>query len=180
VGKHVFGAEDHDANITSNPVLRVQEEAVSIWCPEGEDLKPFVRCFVSIGIGSLSKIQFHGDSTVASSSYYAKQAKTIRVDQSIADLFRKRWVSNDDVEKTYFRFDVDGNFGNLGLDVRRSRFNVERATGDYLMHPERQSQLEACVRKLQLDQDTPIIFSQTIEKISYDRASTGILDSPVL
>jgi hypothetical protein len=180
LGKHVFGAEDHDANITSNPVLRVQEEAVSLWCPEGGDLKPFVRCFVSIGVGFKIEIRSHGGNTEESSYNYATQAKTIRDNQSIADRFSKRWVSNDDVEKTYFRFDVDGDFGHLRLDEWRSMFDVRMATEKYLTRPERQSQLQACVRKLQLDQDTPILSSQTMEKISHDLASKRVSDFPFL
>jgi predicted acylesterase/phospholipase RssA len=36
----------------NNPVDKVEGEASNIWCSETADLKPLVKCFISIGTGS--------------------------------------------------------------------------------------------------------------------------------
>src|SRR6266536_5622186 len=33
----------------NNPVVEMEEEASKIWCPDTADLKPLVKCFISIG-----------------------------------------------------------------------------------------------------------------------------------
>ncbi|KAI9146757.1 putative Pfs, NB-ARC and TPR domain protein (JCVI) [Paramyrothecium foliicola] len=42
----------------NNPVDEVEGEAASIWCPDGDDLKPLVKCFISIGTGNPGKRPF--------------------------------------------------------------------------------------------------------------------------
>jgi hypothetical protein len=39
-------------------VDEVEGEASNVWCPETGNLKPLVKCFISIGTGNLGKKQF--------------------------------------------------------------------------------------------------------------------------
>jgi hypothetical protein len=39
----------------NNLVDEVEREALNIWCSETGDLKPLVKCFISIGIGNPGK-----------------------------------------------------------------------------------------------------------------------------
>lgn len=39
----------------NNPVEEVEGEAANIWCSKTGDLKPLVKCFISIGTGSPGK-----------------------------------------------------------------------------------------------------------------------------
>lgn len=56
----------------NNPVDEVEGEASSIWCFETGDLKPLVKCFISIGTGHPGKkpiddsiFKFFGQTLVA-------------------------------------------------------------------------------------------------------------------
>lgn len=42
----------------NNLVDEVEGEASNVWCPETGNLKPLVKCFISIGTGNLGKKQF--------------------------------------------------------------------------------------------------------------------------
>jgi predicted acylesterase/phospholipase RssA len=42
----------------NNPVDEVEGEASSVWCSETGDLKPLVKCFISIGTGNPGKMAF--------------------------------------------------------------------------------------------------------------------------
>lgn len=45
----------------NNPVDEVEGEASDIWCPETGDLKPLVKCFISIGTGNPGKKAMEGN-----------------------------------------------------------------------------------------------------------------------
>ncbi|KAH9220074.1 hypothetical protein DL95DRAFT_404095 [Leptodontidium sp. 2 PMI_412] len=49
IGNRKFADGGFGAN---NPVSEVEGEAANIWCPESRDLKPLVKCFLSIGTGN--------------------------------------------------------------------------------------------------------------------------------
>jgi predicted acylesterase/phospholipase RssA len=49
IGSRTFADGGLGAN---NPVDEIEGEAANIWCPESADLKPLVKCFISIGTGN--------------------------------------------------------------------------------------------------------------------------------
>jgi predicted acylesterase/phospholipase RssA len=86
----------------NSPVDEVENEARGIWCPSRGDLKPVVKCFVSVGTGYPGKKpiedkfwKFFGGSLVALT------AET----EATARIFIDRWRSHYD-ERRYFRLNV--------------------------------------------------------------------------
>ena len=55
IGDRTFADGGLGAN---NPVDEVEGEASNVWCSETGDLKPLVKCFISIGTGNPSKTAF--------------------------------------------------------------------------------------------------------------------------
>jgi len=52
IGAHRFADGSLGAN---NPIDKVEGEALNIWCAKTGDLKPLVKCFISIGTGNPGK-----------------------------------------------------------------------------------------------------------------------------
>jgi hypothetical protein len=84
-------------------VDEVEGEASNVWCSETGDLKPLVKCFVSIGTGNPGKKAFE-DSIIKflSETVVDIATKTENTEKK----FIARWAKHFD-EKRYFRFNVD-------------------------------------------------------------------------
>ncbi|RFU27453.1 hypothetical protein B7463_g8883, partial [Scytalidium lignicola] len=115
---------------SNNPVDEVEGEAANIWCSETGDLKPLVKCFISIGTGNPGKkafknsiIQFLGQTVVQIATETENTEKK----------FIARWAKHFD-EKRYFRFNVEQGLQDIGLDEYKKKGAIEGATRGYLDH----------------------------------------------
>jgi predicted acylesterase/phospholipase RssA len=100
IGDRTFADGGLGAN---NPVDEVEGEASNIWCSETRDLKPLVKCFISIGIGNPGKKVFE-DSMIKFLSQTMVEIATET--ENTERRFIARWAGHFD-EKRYFRFSVD-------------------------------------------------------------------------
>ena len=101
---------------TNNPVEEVEAEATRLWCPTTGDLKPLVRCLVSIGTGKPGIKPFE-NSVI---KFLAQTLKEIATEtQKTERRFSARWAKHLE-GKRYFRFNVDQGLQNIGLtNIRR-------------------------------------------------------------
>jgi hypothetical protein len=87
----------------NNPVDEVEGEASNIWCSETGDLKPLVKCFISIGTGNPGKKAFE-DSVI---KFLGQTVVEIATEtENTEKRFITRWAKHFD-EKRYFRFNVE-------------------------------------------------------------------------
>ena len=138
----------------NNPVQEVEDEASNIWCSETGDLKPLVRCFVTIGTGKPSMKPFED-------SLYGFLTKTV-VDiatetEKTEAISISRWRGHFD-ERRYFRFNVDNGLQDVGLDEYNRKGLIKSVTQAYLTHQDRRFQIRDCVRQLVSKQGAYTIF----------------------
>jgi predicted acylesterase/phospholipase RssA len=109
---------------SNNPVDEVEGEASNIWCSETGDLKPLVKCFISIGTGNPGKKKFK-KSMVKFLSETVVQIATET--ENTEKKFIARWAKHFD-EKRYFRFNVEHSAGNIVIvSYRRCRYDDDDA-----------------------------------------------------
>ncbi|PGH27747.1 hypothetical protein AJ80_00535 [Polytolypa hystricis UAMH7299] len=87
----------------NNPVNEVEGEASNIWCPDTGDLKPLVKCFISIGTGNPGIKPFK-DSLFGLLSKTMVEIAT-ETENTEAE-FIARWRGHYDANR-YFRFNVE-------------------------------------------------------------------------
>lgn len=141
IGNRSFADGGLGAN---NPVEEVEGEASNIWCPTTRDLKPLVKCFISIGTGSPSKKAF-------------KESMVKFLSETVVDIatqtdntekkFIARWAKQFD-EKRYFRFNVLNGLQNVGLHEYKMAGTIESATEDYLTHVAQKFRVGDCIHNL--------------------------------
>ncbi|CAH0028350.1 unnamed protein product [Clonostachys rhizophaga] len=136
----------------NNPVQEVEGEASSIWCPETGNLKPLVKCFISIGTGSPGKKAFDdGMFKFLSQTVVEIATETENTERN----FIQKYAGHFD-EKRYFRFNVEQGLQNIGLDEYGKKGAIEAATQGYITHKERYFKLRDCVKNLSLKQSVYI------------------------
>lgn len=132
----------------NNPVDEVEGEASDIWCPKTGNLKPLVKCFVSIGTGKpgvkaveekMPKFFFRTVIDLATQTEYTER--------KFIDKWRQHFK-----EGRYFRFNVDQGLQNVGLAEYREQGAIEAATYSYLDHQTQLDRLRTCVQNLKLKQ----------------------------
>ncbi|KAI4599644.1 hypothetical protein KJ359_001741 [Pestalotiopsis sp. 9143b] len=117
----------------NNPVDEVEGEASNIWCPDGNDLKPLVKCFISIGTGNPGKRSFEE----GMADYLAQTVVQIATETEATETkFIARWMKHFD-EKRYFRLNVDQGLQDIGLVEYEKEGAIEAATDSYLGHADR-------------------------------------------
>ena len=136
----------------NNPVVEVEGEAANIWSPGKGDLKPLVKCFVSIGTGHPGKKALE-DNIVKflSKSLVAIATETEETERK----FVARWAKHYN-EKRYFRFNVDQGLQDVGLAEYKEQGTMEAVTDEYLRHQVRKFQVGDCVQNLQQKQSVYI------------------------
>jgi predicted acylesterase/phospholipase RssA len=149
IGDRTFADGGLGAN---NPVDEVEGEASNIWCPETRDLKPLVKCFISIGTGNPGKKAFE-DSMIKFLSQTVVEIATET--ENTERKFIARWAEHFD-EKRYFRFNVDQGLQNIGLDEYKKKGAMEAATEGHLTHVAQKFRVRDCVRNLRLKQSVYI------------------------
>jgi hypothetical protein len=137
---------------SNNPVDEVEGEAANIWCPETGDLKPLVKCFISIGTGNPGKKAFE-DSLIKFLSQTVVQIATET--ENTEKKFIARWAKHFD-EKRYYRFNVEQGLQEIGLDEYKKKGAIEAATEAYLTHIAQKFRIRDCIQNLRLKQSVYI------------------------
>jgi hypothetical protein len=136
----------------NNPVDEVEGEAANIWCSETGDLKPLVKCFVSIGTGNPGKKAFK-DSMIKFLSQTVVRIATET--ENTEKKFIARWAKHFD-EGRYFRFSVDQGLQDIKLDEYKKKGAIEAATEGYLAHMAQKFRVRDCIQNLRLKQSVYI------------------------
>ncbi|KAI9923368.1 hypothetical protein MW887_009938 [Aspergillus wentii] len=133
----------------NNPVDEVEGEASDIWCPETGDLKPLVKCFVSIGTGNPGKKAME-DNLLKFMSKTLPELTT-QTEQT-EKRFIAKWRQHYD-GKRYFRFNVEQGLQEVGLAEYQEQGLIEAATEGYLDHQAVVFQVRNCIRNLESKQN---------------------------
>ena len=128
----------------NNPVDEVEGEASNIWCSGTGDLKPLVKCFISIGTGNPGKKAIEDNMIKFLSGTLVGIATET---ENTADKFIARWRQHFD-EKRYFRFNVHQGLQGVGLAEYQEQGIIEAATEEYLRHTEQKFRVRDCVLNL--------------------------------
>ncbi|KAF1948916.1 hypothetical protein CC80DRAFT_497906 [Byssothecium circinans] len=131
-----------------NPVDEVEGEAANIWSPGTGDLKPLVKCFVSIGSGHRGKKALK-DSMLG---FLSKTLVGIATETEETERkFIARWAKHYD-EKRFFRFNVDQGLQDVGLAKHKEQGRMEAVTDEYLRHQDLKFRVRDCVLNLEQKQ----------------------------
>lgn len=130
----------------NNPVEEVESEASNIWCPETGELKPLVKCFISIGTGHPGNQPFEDRkmNILGLTSEYI-----VRYTENTERRFISRWKRHFD-EKRYFRFNFEKGMQEIGFEDYRKNGLMEALTEKYLMHTEQGVRIRDCIQNLRL------------------------------
>lgn len=136
----------------NNPVDEVEGEASNIWCSETGDIKPLVKCFISIGTGN------PGIKTIEDNmlKFLSRTLVDLATDtESTERKFIAKWRQHYD-EKRYFRFNVEQGLQGLGLAEYKEQGTIESATDSYLSHQAQRFRVRDCVLNLRQKQSVYI------------------------
>ncbi|KAJ6042987.1 FabD/lysophospholipase-like protein [Penicillium canescens] len=132
----------------NNPVDEVEDEASDIWCEDTGDLKPLVKCFISIGTGHPGKKAMEDNLLkFVSKTLPALVTQTEHTEKR----FIARWRQHYD-SKRYFRFNVDQGLQDVGLAEYQEQGLIESATEGYLDHQAVAFRVRDCVENLKSKQ----------------------------
>ena len=149
IGDRTFADGAFGAN---NPVDEVEGEASNIWCSETGNLKPLVKCFISIGTGNPGKKAFE-DSMI---KFLSQTMVSIATEtENTEKKFIARWAKHFD-DSRYFRFNVDQGLQNIGLNEHEKKGTIQAATEGYLIHMAQKFRIRDCIRNLRLKQSVYI------------------------
>jgi len=127
----------------------VEGEAANIWCSETGDLKPLVKCFISIGTGNPGKKAFE-DNII---KFLGQTVVEIATEtENTERRFIVRWAKHFD-EKRYYRFNVEQGLQSIGLDEYKKQGAMEAATESYLTHMAQKFRVRDCIQNLRLKQN---------------------------
>ncbi|RSM18258.1 hypothetical protein CDV31_002984 [Fusarium ambrosium] len=132
----------------NNPVDEVVGEARYILGHEADELKPLVKCFISIGTGnpgikSISDnfLQFISTTLVSLSTNTEATAKR----------FALAWRDPSQAHR-YFRFNVEQGLQDIDLSEYKESGKIKTVTQEYLEHADREDLVEQCVKNLKTKQ----------------------------
>jgi predicted acylesterase/phospholipase RssA len=141
----------------NNPINEVEGEASNIWCSETGDLKPLVKCFISIGTGSPGKEAFKDSMTKPLVKTLVEIATET---ENTAMRFKARWAYGFS-ENRYFRFSVDQGLQSIGLYEYNQMGLIEAATAQYLNRTVQMFRIRDCIRNLILKHSVYIADATT-------------------
>lgn len=149
IGERTFADGGFGAN---NPVDEVEGEAANVWCSETGDLKPLVKCFISIGTGNPGKKAFE-DSIP---KFLIETVVQIATETEATEKkFIARWAKHFD-ENRYFRFNVEQGLQNIGLEEYKKNGPIEAASEGYLTHVTQKLRVRDCIQNLRLKESVYI------------------------
>ena len=132
----------------NNPVDEVEGEASNIWCPETGDLKPLVKCFISIGTGNPGKKAMQDNLF----KFMSKTLPELTTEtEQTEKKFIAKWRQHYD-SKRYYRFNVDQGLQDVGLAEYQEQGRIEAATEGYLDHQAVRFQVRDCIQNLESKQ----------------------------
>ena len=150
IGNRMFADGGLGAN---NPVWEVEGEAADIWCSDSGDLKPLVKCFVSIGTGNPGIEAFEEGIF----KFLGQTVVDIATDTEETERkFIAQWRKHFD-ENRYFRFNVDQGLQSIGFDEYKQQGAIEAATERYLDNQSQRNRVRDCMKNLELKQSVYII-----------------------
>ncbi|OCL00243.1 FabD/lysophospholipase-like protein [Cenococcum geophilum 1.58] len=154
----------------NNPVNEVEGEASNIWCAETGDLKPLVKCFISIGTGNPG-IKAFKDNALGFLSQTMVEIAT-ETENTEAE-FIARWRAHYD-EKRYFRFNVEQGLQDIGIEEYKEKGAIKSATDGYLSHQAQMFRARDCVKNLELKEnmaatDLKYIITEYNERLIVER-----------
>lgn len=136
----------------NNPVVEVEGEASDIWCSETGELKPLVKCFISIGTGNPGMKAIENNML----KFLSKTLVDITTDtEETARKFMARWRQHYD-QNRYFRLNVDQGLHDVGLAEYTEQGKIEAATHIYLDDQAQIFRVRDCVQNLKLKQSVYI------------------------
>ncbi|CAG8358973.1 unnamed protein product [Penicillium salamii] len=129
----------------NNPVEEVEGEASNIWCPETGELKPLVKCFISIGTGHPGIKPFE-DGIFK----FLKETLTqiVTETEETERKFMARWALQYE-QKRYFRFNVQQGLQDIGLEEHKKKATIASTTRGYLTHTTQKTGVRALVRNME-------------------------------
>ncbi|KAK5219249.1 hypothetical protein LTR72_008431 [Exophiala xenobiotica] len=136
----------------NNPVEEVEDEASNIWCADTGELRPLVKCFISVGTGNPGKKPIE-DKLL---SFFTKTLLGITTEtEATAEKFVLRWRQPYD-QARYFRLNVEQGLQDVGLAEYKEQGRIEVATDQYLDEQQQISRMRACVGNLKAKQSVYI------------------------
>lgn len=138
----------------NNPVEEVEGEASNIWCSKTADLKPLVKCFISIGTGHLSTTAIEDK---LPSFLLTTLGAIVTETEETEKKFIAKWRQNFD-EKRYFRLNVEQGLQKVGLAEYQQEGTIEAATENYLNHQAQKFRVGDCVQNLRQKQS---VYNET-------------------
>jgi predicted acylesterase/phospholipase RssA len=128
----------------NNPMEEVEEEAADIWCTTSRELRPLVKCFLSIGTGAPAKTPIDDNLLKFISKTLVKMATK---PESTERRFMARW-NKELREKHVFRFSVEQGLHDVQMTDYQRRSVIVSATYSYLHHPSQKGRVQDCVLNL--------------------------------
>ncbi|KAJ5354406.1 uncharacterized protein N7496_012839 [Penicillium cataractarum] len=141
IGNRQFVDGSFGAN---NPVEEVEEEAADIWCTTSRDLKPLLKCFLSVGTGCPLKMPIDDNMIKFLSKTLVRMATK---SESTERRLMARW-SDEIRQKRIFRFNVDQGLQGVHMTEYQKRGLIESATHDYLHHSTQKDRIRECILNL--------------------------------
>lgn len=136
----------------NNPVDELEEAASNIWCKETGELKPEVKCFISIGTGNPGRkpiedkvLRFFQETLVRISTETEYSAKK----------FIARWRGLYD-EGRYFRFNVDQGLQDVILHEYNQQGKIQAATQLYVEDQAQKFRVRDCVQNLEQKEEVKL------------------------
>lgn len=132
----------------NNPIHEVWNEALNVWSPDLGDLKPLVKCIVSVGTGDPgvqpindSAMQFFSKTMVEIATETEKTAETF--------ISHSRGLYG---QGRYFRFNVQQGLQGVGLAEYKKQGDIEAATDRYLTSLDQKFRVRDCTLTLKQKQ----------------------------
>ena len=127
----------------NNPILEVETEAQNIWRSDQGELKPLVKCVLSIGTGLPARRGMTSSALTATKLLTSLLTNTVLSNKNFQDRWQKHAKEN-----RVFRFDVDRGLDQVDLDAWDAQGTMVGATTGYLADPIQQSSLRSCAENL--------------------------------
>lgn len=128
----------------NNPVEEVEEEAADIWCTTSREIKPLVKCFVTLGTGCPARVPMNDNMF----KFLSKTLVTLATKpESTERRFMARW-SNESKSGRLFRFNVEQGLQEVHMTDYSKRSLIESSTLDYLHHSSQKDRIRSCILNL--------------------------------